>query len=124
MNWMRLRVLYFAISAVVIGAGVFGLVKWGLKFGIDFKGGTILEYQFENSVKEEDLKRFIGALNLELSSLEKTGESAYTLRISNLEPERKGIVEPFLERNLETNLEELRYENVGPSIGPGLIKDT
>lgn len=66
----------------------------------------------------------MGALDLELSSLEKTGENAYTMRISNLEPERKGIVEPFLERNLENNLEELRYESVGPSIGPDLIKKT
>jgi len=124
MNWMKYRFLYLAISAVAIGAGIFGLLKWGLRIGIDFKGGTILEYRFEEPVKEEDLKRFVGALDLELSSLEKTGENAYTMRISNLEPERKGIVEPFLERNLENNLEELRYESVGPSIGPDLIKKT
>jgi len=124
MNWMKYRLLYLAISAVAIGAGIFGLLRWGLRIGIDFKGGTILEYKFEEPVKEEDLKRFVGALDLELSSLEKTGENAYTMRISNLEPERKGIVEPFLERNLENNLEELRYESVGPSIGPDLIKKT
>ena len=124
MNWMKYRLLYLAISAVAIGAGIFGLLTWGLRIGIDFKGGTILEYRFEEPVKEEDLKRFVGALDLELSSLEKTGENAYTMRISNLEPERKGIVEPFLERNLENNLEELRYESVGPSIGPDLIKKT
>ena len=124
MNWMKYRFLYLAISAVAIGAGIFGLLRWGLRIGIDFKGGTILEYKFEEPVKEEDLKRFVGALDLELSSLEKTGENAYTMRISNLEPERKGIVEPFLERNLENNLEELRYESVGPSIGPDLIKKT
>ena len=124
MNWMRYRLLYFAISAIVIGAGVFGLFKWGLKIGIDFKGGTILEYKFENPVKEEDLKRFMGVLNLELSSLGKTGQNVYTMRIANLEPERKAIVEPFLERNLDNKLEELRYENVGPSIGPDLIKKT
>ena len=124
MNWMKYRLLYLAISAVAIGAGIFGLLTWGLRIGIDFKGGTILEYKFEEPVKEEDLKRFVGALDLELSSLDKTGENAYTMRISNLEPERKGIVEPFLERNLENNLEELRYESVGPSIGPDLIKKT
>ena len=124
MNWMKYRLLYLAISAVAIGAGIFGLLTWGLRIGLDFKGGTILEYRFEEPVKEEDLKRFVGALDLELSSLEKTGENAYTMRISNLEPERKGIVEPFLERNLENNLEELRYESVGPSIGPDLIKKT
>ena len=109
---------------MVIGAGVFGFFKWGLKIGIDFTGGTILEYRFENEVKEEDLRKFIGILNLELSSLERSGENAYTLRIANLESERKAIVQPFLERNLDNKLEELRYENVGPSIGPDLIKKT
>ena len=124
MNWMRLRLLYFVISVLVIGAGVFGFFKWGLKIGIDFTGGTILEYRFENEVKEEDLRKFIGILNLELSSLERSGENSYTLRIANLESERKAIVQPFLERNLDNKLEELRYENVGPSIGPDLIKKT
>ena len=124
MNWMRLRLLYFVISVLVIGAGVFGFFKWGLKIGIDFTGGTILEYRFENEVKEEDLRKFIGILNLELYSLERSGENAYTLRIANLESERKAIVQPFLERNLDNKLEELRYENVGPSIGPDLIKKT
>lgn len=124
MNWMRLRLLYFAISALVIGAGVFGFFKWGLKIGIDFTGGTILEYRFENEVKVEDLRKFIGILNLELSSLERSGENSYTMRIANLESERKAIVQPFLERNLDNKLEELRYENVGPSIGPDLIKKT
>ena len=121
---MRLRLLYFVISVLVIGAGVFGFFKWGLKIGIDFTGGTILEYRFENEVKEEDLRKFIGILNLELSSLERSGENSYTLRIANLESERKAIVQPFLERNLDNKLEELRYENVGPSIGPDLIKKT
>jgi preprotein translocase subunit SecF len=121
---MRLRLLYFAISALVIGAGVFGFFKWGLKIGIDFTGGTILEYRFENEVKVEDLRKFIGILNLELSSLERSGENSYTMRIANLESERKAIVQPFLERNLDNKLEELRYENVGPSIGPDLIKKT
>lgn len=124
MNWMRLRLLYLAISALVIGAGVFGLLKWGLRIGIDFKGGTILEYKFEKSVNAEDLKRFADTLDLEVSSLEKTGENTYLLRIANLEPERKAIIEPFLEKNLDNNLDELRYENVGPSIGPDLIKKT
>ena len=124
MNWMRLRLLYFVISVLVIGAGVFGFFKWGLKIGIDFTGGTILEYKFENEVKEEELRKFIGILNLELSSLEMSGENSYTMRIANLESERKAIVQPFLERNLDNKLEELRYENVGPSIGPDLIKKT
>ena len=124
MNWMRLRLLYFVISVLVIGAGVFGFFKWGLNIGIDFTGGTILEYRFENEVKEEDLRKFIGILNLELSSLERSGENSYTMRIANLESERKAIVQPFLERNLDNKLEELRYENVGPSIGPDLIKKT
>jgi preprotein translocase subunit SecF len=59
-----------------------------------------------------------------LSSLQKTAGNVYLFKISNLEPDRKAIVEPFLEKNLDNQLEELRYENVGPSIGPDLIKKT
>ena len=44
-NWMKYRPLYFAISGIVIALGVFSMLKWGFKAGIDFTGGSVLEYK-------------------------------------------------------------------------------
>lgn len=46
---MKYRFLYFALSGVLITIGVFSLVKWGLNLSIDFTGGTVVEYERQDS---------------------------------------------------------------------------
>ena len=40
-NW------YFAFSAVVIIPGIISMFVFGLNLGIDFTGGTLMEYEFK-----------------------------------------------------------------------------
>ena len=94
--WMKYRPVYFVISLLFISAGVFSLLKWGLKLGIDFTGGVVTEYQLPSG--ETKIKKFA------YESDEKTNKI------------REDI------KNL--GAKELRFEVVGPSIGPELIKKT
>lgn len=96
MNWMKYRLVYLGISLIFLGAGVFGLFKWGLNLAIDFTGGVVAEYQFEDGRIE-------------------------SFKYQNLKDEEKQkIRDEFKSRNAT----ELRFETVGPSIGPELIKKT
>ena len=47
-NWMKYRWLYLLISGTVLIAGIFSMVKWGFKFGIDFTGGIVAEYKIKS----------------------------------------------------------------------------
>ena len=49
---MKYRWLYLIISGIVIFSGVFSLIKWGLKYGVDFTGGTLIECKFADGRKE------------------------------------------------------------------------
>jgi len=95
-NWMKYRLSYLIISSVVIGAGLFSLIKWGLPVGIDFTGGVIAEYKFSNG--ENKTFRY-GVLSKE---------------------ESEKIRQDFKNQNAE----EIRFESVGPSVGPDLVKKT
>ena len=46
---------YFAISALLIIPGIISLAVWGLNLGIDFTGGTLLEYQFKREVSKDEV---------------------------------------------------------------------
>jgi preprotein translocase subunit SecF len=95
-DWMKYRWLYLVISLTVIGAGIFSLLKWGLKYGIDFTGGVVLEYRL-------------------------TSGETKTVRYPPLEEkELEKVREDFKKQNAE----EIRFENVGPTIGPELVKKT
>jgi preprotein translocase subunit SecF len=124
MNWMKYRLLYFLISGVVIGAGVFGLISWGLPLGVDFKGGATIEYKFEKDVSSESSTQKIESTGIEVASVQKASGGSYIFKLGSISQEERQNVRQALEAVSGGGVEELRFENVGPSIGPELIKKT
>ena len=94
--WMKYKVLYLLISMVFMGAGIFSIINWGFNFGIDFTGGIVAEYKFPSG--EEKIFKYSPMSKEESEKLRADFKS-------------QGAVE-------------VRFENVGPSIGPELIKKT
>lgn len=123
-NWMRYRLLYLIISGLVLAFGIYGLFAWGLKLGVDFKGGTIIEYKFENSISVKDTTDFLAKEGLPVASIQKTGSGNYIFKFAPMDINQKGQIKTLLSQKLSGKIDELRYETVGPSIGPDLIKKT
>ncbi len=98
-NWMKYRLLYLTISLLVIGAGAFSAVKWGFKIGIDFTGGSVLEYRLSDGQTKI----------IKSGPLDETG---------------KDKIKSDLEKSVGGKVTEIRFENVGPTIGPELVKKT
>ncbi|KKQ52490.1 protein-export membrane protein SecF [Candidatus Woesebacteria bacterium RIFCSPHIGHO2_01_FULL_39_17] len=125
MDWMHYKKLYFAISGVLIIVGVFSLLNWGLTLGVDFKGGTIAEYAFEEDISTEEMSAKLEEVGIDVASIQSTGKMQYILRlapIDEVEKEKLGTI--FEEMTSGVPGEELRFETVGPSIGPELVKKT
>ena len=124
MNWMRYRLVYLAISLVAIGIGIFSLVKWGLKLGVDFTGGSNLEYKFSQDISTEDATKEIENLEISVTSVQSTGENTYLFRLPYISQDDEEKISNKLKEKTKTDITLLRFENVGPAIGPELIKKT
>lgn len=124
MNWLRYRFIYFIFSGILIGVGIFSLISWGLNLGVDFKGGTLLEYEVEKSFSTEDVSKLLSENGVEVNSIQESGENKYLFRLGNLSSEQKDKTKSVLDEASGGVKEELRFENVGPSIGPEMIKKT
>lgn len=124
MNWMRYRLVYLAISLVVIGIGIFSLVKWGLRLGVDFTGGSNLEYEFSQSISTEDATKEIENLGISVTSVQSTGENTYLFKLPYISQDDEENISNKLKEKIKTDITLLRFENVGPAIGPELIKKT
>lgn len=124
MDWLKYKKIYFAVSGLLIVAGIFNLLTWGLKLGVDFRGGTIIEYKFADSVSTEKMTQEIEKEGVEITSIQPTGDSSYLFRLPPIKTEEKRKIGEILESLTEGEMDELRFETVGPSVGPELVKKT
>ncbi|MBK6627810.1 MAG: protein translocase subunit SecD [Flavobacteriales bacterium] len=55
-DWMSKRRVFYLISAVIIGVGVFSMVTRGFNLGVDFSGGRTYVVKFEQAVDVEQVR--------------------------------------------------------------------
>jgi len=124
MDWMKHKKIYFAVSVIVIAIGVFSLLTWGLKIGIDFKGGTIIEYKISKEISGEEIREKINSIEVEVNSVQKTSTGTYLLRLGSIDNEKKEKIKEELVKVTGSEIEELRFETVGAFFGPELVRKT
>lgn len=74
----------YIFSIILTALSVLALVFWGLKFGIDFTGGTLMEVKFENNLPaNQDLENSLKDLNLKSLSLQSTGNNSVLIRYAS-----------------------------------------
>lgn len=124
MNWLKHKKYYFLVSLVLILVSLFSLINWGLRLGVDFTGGTIVEYRFGNKVSTEELNSRLTSSNLEVKSVNMSSDGTYILKFPTLSEDLKVQVASVASELAGGNIEEFRYETVGPTIGPELVRKT
>ncbi len=93
---------------MLILPGLYFLITSGLKQGIDFTGGTLLEYRFAKEVNVGQLKQF-GQVN-------KSSDKEYFIKTKPLESgEIQKIKQTLTQKYGE--VEEKRVESIGPILG-------
>jgi preprotein translocase subunit SecF len=119
------RKIFYWFSAVMVGFSVFAVLFWGIRFGIDFTGGSILEINFTEQKLDKDT--VAGQLNdfnknhenmLGAFSLRETGERGYILRTAEIDNDQKENL--LLSINGLSAVEEIRFNTVGPVLGSEL----
>lgn len=118
-NLMKSKILYFILSLLIILPGFYYLITSGLKLGIDFTGGALLEYQFEKSLDVNELKEEVSSSGIEVDRITPTSNNTYIIRIKPVEQEKIGKLKSDLGEKFG-KVDERRIEFVGPVIGSEL----
>lgn len=112
------------VSGLLIAVGIYGLFTWGLPLGLDFKGGTNLEYSLQGDVSEDEIAGKLQEIDIEASTISKSPQKTYLLRLPSIEISGKDKITQALTDLTGSSVAEIRFETVGPSVGPELIKKT
>ena len=112
------RKFFYAFSSVVITASVVAIALWGLKPGIDFRGGSLLEITYQKDAPtESQVHEALAHLSLGDASVRKTGELGYIIRLRELTDSEHEAVKAALSFGGAKPLTEGRFDSVGPVLG-------
>jgi len=119
LNIMAHSKLWFSISALVLVFAIAGLAARGLRFGLEFTGGRLIEYSSSRALNLEAVRATLADEGFPRAVVQESGEGNVAIRAGQLSEEDEQGVEAAIEAAIGP-AEEVRDEFIGPSIGDEL----
>jgi len=121
--FVKYRKIYFIFSGILILGSLACLVIFGLKPGIDFTGGSILEIEFKGArPSNPEIREKLNQFGLGEILIQPIGEKGVILRMKDISEETHQEILKAIKETGE--LEERRFESIGPTIGQELKEKT
>lgn len=116
---IKYKKIFVTISAVLVSLSIAAIIFFGLNFGIDFKGGSLLEIEYINTRPEQSLvENTIKSLSVGEILVQPTGEKGYSIKTRDItEQERSSIMVA-----LGSDATEKSFTTIGPSVGAELVR--
>ena len=116
------------ISIIIFVLSIILISFKGLNYGIDFKGGTLIELRTETSIDTSLIRESLKTMNLGDVNVKKFGKKGdYLIKVeqknsnnSSLIPEIKKTLSDYL----NTEVDFRRVENVGPKVSAELLQSS
>jgi len=122
-KFMKYKWVYAVASALILIPGIISLLRWGLTPSLDFTGGSIVELRFEKEITPQMLEEFATESGIEVVSVQKSADSTYLLKAKEFGKDKNEMLKQTLTTQFG-QVEELRFESVGPIIGEELTRKT
>ena len=74
---------FLMATILVVIVGIFSLVRWGLKLGIDFKGGTSITIKDESAFNKDELTKDIEKMEYTLEEMEFINDKDVIIKIDD-----------------------------------------
>lgn len=116
---IKFRKIFYSISVILIGLSIYGIVTHGLKLGIDFKGGSIIEAEYSVAPSVDAIKVNLQNIDLGEYSVRPTGDKGLIFRTRSLsDAERATFLSDITAGDTGATIK--RFDSVGPVLGEEL----
>ncbi len=119
------RKIFYTISGIFFGLSILALLFWGLKPGIDFTGGSLMEVEYKVSRPEVGvLRQSVGNLKLGNVVFQPSGDKGLFLRLRDIsEEEHQSLLMSLsLGKPVDATLVQKQFNSIGPVIGKELAR--
>lgn len=120
MNIIGARNISYMVSGILVATSIVALLLWGLRLGIDFTGGSLLEVSYAGERPSNTaVKDLLTPLDLGEIQVQQTGEKGILVRTRDISQETHQRMLALL-RGGNTDVAEQRFVSIGPVIGSEL----
>ncbi len=115
------------ISIIIFILSIIFITFKGLNYGIDFKGGTLIELRTEKSIQASLIRESLNSMNLGDVNVKRFGKDGdYLIKVEQKNTNNNFIFEikKTLTDNLNTEVDFRRVENVGPKVSSELLESS
>ena len=120
---IKYRKLWLLISAGMVVLSIISLAIWGLKAGLDFTGGSLLEVKFASGVPSVmEIQNSLNGAGVSSLIVQPTGSNSIILRFQETSQEKHlAVVEALKKMEIsKAGMTEIRFEAIGTSVGAEL----
>ncbi len=123
-NYFR---IFNFVSLILIIISIGSIFYKGLNFGVDFKGGTLIELRVENTeIGIGDVRQSFIKMNLGDVNVKNFGEKKdYLIKFEKTNKNKENFIENIkieLSKDIGNNFSFRRVENVGPKVSGELLR--
>ncbi len=114
---VKYRKLWYAISGAIVLACVISIAMFGLKLGIDFTGGSLLQVSFPNPVVTTQLQSNVEKLGYKDVVVQATQDNGALIRMQSLDETKHQELLKALKKTYGEKTTEQKFDSIGPVIG-------
>ena len=115
-------------SIIIFILSVIFITFKGLNYGIDFKGGTLIELRTETSIDASSIRDSLNSMSLGDVNVKKFGkEGDYLIKVEQKNENNSDLIPEIKEtliNNLNADVDFRRVENVGPKVSSELLESS
>jgi preprotein translocase subunit SecF len=122
-NFTKYSSVYYIISGILVAATIVSLFVFGLKFGIEFVGGSTMEVQFQNQrLSNEEITNTLSTFDLGDITVQPTGANSAILQFKGVDAATHQQILSAI--NTLSPVQEKSFQYIGPSVGQELRNKT
>lgn len=139
---IKRRKIWLAASTIMTIIGLVSFITFGLKLGIDFTGGSLMELEFAVPVPaNQQINEALASIGINNAIIQPLGDKGITIRAQDIDEATHQKILETLKQKFQPQLqatdqdgnaiameakvlEERRFDSIGPSIGQELKNKT
>ncbi|MBI3626514.1 protein translocase subunit SecF [Candidatus Uhrbacteria bacterium] len=124
--FVKYKKTWLGLSGLLVIASVAAFLVWGLKLGLDFTGGTLMQLQFQNNhPTTAQINEKLAPLDLGEINVQPVDDKNVVIRFKSVDEAthakmRQILVKEFGDPKQPDSIKELRFDSVGSVIGQEL----